>query len=166
MTAKASKPEGQRFCFALIWTKRLFEGASYRACSADCLFIVLVDWKGATQRVFHLDFPQKIQPIPSALPSGAPVILGTAAALSKQIGLLTNDLQPIVRQIAGIGLFLVYAGTIPVRSLANSLLENGTIALKHRESERKVSGQRMLLVAKVHVSFPRFGEAIPEQCRV
>jgi hypothetical protein len=40
------------------------------------------------------------------------------------------------------------------------------IALKHRESEREVSGQRLLFVAKVHSSFPRFGEAIPEQCRV
>jgi hypothetical protein len=45
-------------------------------------------------------------------------------------------------------------------------LENGMIALKHRESERKVSEQRLLFVAKVHVSFPRFGEAIPEQCGV
>jgi hypothetical protein len=42
-----------------------------------------------------------------------------------------------------------------------NVLENGMIALKHRESERKVSGQRLLFVAKVHVSFPRFGEAIP-----
>ena len=47
-----------------------------------------------------------------------------------------------------------------------SISENGTIAIKHRDSERKVSRQRMLFVANVHVSFPRFGEAIPEQCRV
>src|SRR5262249_536092 len=40
------------------------------------------------------------------------------------------------------------------------------IALKHRESERKVSGQRLLFVAKVHVFFPRFDEAIREQCRL
>ena len=40
------------------------------------------------------------------------------------------------------------------------------IALKHRESEWKVSGQRLLFVAKINVSFPRFGEAIPEQGRM
>src|SRR5271157_1069166 len=49
---------------------------------------------------------------------------------------------------------------------SHRLLENGKIGIKHRESERKVSGQRLLFVANVRVSFPRFGEAIPEQCRV
>ena len=43
-------------------------------------------------------------------------------------------------------------------------LENGAIGLKSRESERKVSRQQLLFVANVHISFPRFGEAVAEQC--
>src|SRR5207253_885546 len=44
--------------------------------------------------------------------------------------------------------------------------KNGKIGIKHRESERKVSGQRLLFVANVRVSFPTSGEAAAEQCRV
>ena len=76
-----------------------------------------------------------------------------------------NDLPLAVRQIAGISLFLVHAGITPMRSIADSL-KKSTIGIEHRESERKVSGQRLLFVTNVHVLFLRFGEAIPEQCRV
>src|SRR5262249_51215105 len=52
------------------------------------------------------------------------------------------------------------------RTPASRALKNGRVSIKQREPERKVSGQGFLFVANVHVSFPRFGEAIPEQCGV
>jgi hypothetical protein len=65
-------------------------------------------------------------------------------------------------QFSGSLLFLVHAGIIQGRSNANSLLENGSLLLMPRDSQWNVSGQHLLFVANVHVSFPRSGEAIPQ----